>query len=284
MKSIEIHLDGNVDDTLKSLEYLIERLSPLPTLSNDDCALLDMSKVHYIGPDGIVLITGSVAEARRRNINVRVTTPAAPPAVGAFLEFSGFNHWMSGTPMPQQDHPGNVTIPLRQYKQSHHADPEPIRDLISRFEPVSEDLQVSLGVAVTECIQNVEDHAQSPIGAVGCARFMRRKREVRVALIDWGRGILNSLQPRYPVIQNAEEALRRVLHGGYSAKTRMNNQGRGIDNLRAVTTEAFGGDLFIISGNAAVEIRGRSQPRYHTLRCSFQGTAVCFSLPVHPRN
>lgn len=136
---------------------------------------------------------------------------------------------------------------------------------------------------MNECIQNIEDHAHSAIGGLGCARYMKGSREVRVALLDWGDGILKRLRVRYPDTRDEVHALQRVLFGGYTSKARPNNQGRGIDNLRSVTTEAFGGDLYIVSGRGAVDIKGGQPPRYVSLPHEFQGTAVCFTLPVHPR-
>ncbi len=284
MKELAISLEGSIDDQLASMRYLIEKLLPLRSLLAGAALNLDLSKLRYLGPDGVAMIAGSILEARQRGVTVQVNRPVQPKSLTAFLEFSGFNHRVLGTPMPDPSHPENVTVPLSRFVQSRHDDPEPIIRLVERFHPVSEDLRVSLEVSVNECVQNIEDHSRSVIGGMGCARFMKQSQQVRVSLIDWGQGILASLRRRYDDITTAEQALRRVLYGGYRAQTRVNNQGRGIDNLRSIVTEACGGDLFILSGNGAVEIRGRQNPKYFTGTYNFQGTLVCFTLPVEPRN
>jgi hypothetical protein len=211
-------------------------------------------------------------------------TSGVSTALAAFLQFSGFNRLLLNGPPPEVDHPQNVTVPLRLFDRSRHGDPEPVIQLISRFERVSDDLKLSLEISMAEVIQNIEDHSRSPIGGVGCARFMRGKlREVRVALIDWGEGILTSLQRRFPDTRDDIHALQRVLYGGFSALTRSNNLGRGIDNLRSVVAEQFRGDLYIVTGKGAVDIHGHAAPRYAAIPYRFEGTAVCFTLPVRPR-
>jgi hypothetical protein len=278
-----IGIEGNVNDRFSSMRYLIECLWPLrETVAGTD-VVLDLTKLRYLGPDGAAMICGSVLEARQRRVNVNVQTNAEPNALSAFLQFSGFKQLVLAGEAPETGHPENVTVPLRRFDQSRHGDPEPVVKLVARFEPVSEDLRLSLEISMNECIQNIEDHAHSPIGGVGCARFIKGTSEVRVALVDWGESIFNSLRVRYPDTRDDVHALQRVLFGGYSAKTRRNNLGRGIDNLRSVVTESFGGDLYIISGQGAVDIHGRRPPRYDVLSHRFQGTAVCFTLPVHPR-
>lgn len=285
MDKLAISLEGNIDDRLASMKYLVKKLLPLRNLTAGTTAALDLSKLRYLGPDGVVMIAGSIVDAQQRGVQVQVNRPAQPNSLVGFLEFSGFNHLVLGTPLPDLTHPENVTVPLRRFVQSRHDDPEPIIRLVERFHPVSDDLRFSLEISVNECVQNIEDHALSAIGGMGCARFMKQSQQVRVSLVDWGQGILSSLRRRHSDTTTSEHALRRVLYGGYSARTKINNQGRGIDNLRSIATEAFGGNLFIFSGDGAVEIQGHRPPKYFSDPSNyFQGTVVCFTLPVQPRN
>lgn len=278
-----VSIEGNINDRLRSAQALIERLAPVRQSAAGDHVAMDLTKLRYLGPDGVAMIAGTIIEARQRGVQVEVRPPDGPPPLLAFLAFSGFNHEVLGGAAAEVDHPDNVTVPLRRFVRSRHTDPEPVVQLVSRFEPVSDDLRQSLEIAINECIQNIEDHANSPIGGLGCARFMAQQHEIRVALVDWGDGILCSLRRNHPDTRDDLQALQRVLSGGYSAKTRPNNLGRGIDNLRSVVTDFFGGNLYIVSGNAAADLRGQRPPQYHTLSSGFRGTAVCFTLPVQPR-
>ena len=131
-------------------------------------------------------------------------------------------------------------------------------------------------------MQNVEDHARSPIGAFGCARFLRNVRQVRFALVDCGEGVLKSLRRAHPEITSSRQALESIARGGYSARSRRNNLGRGISNLRSIVTEAFAGNAYIVSDDAAGEFRSGAPPKYHQLDFTYCGTAVCFTLPTEP--
>ena len=273
-------LEGNINDTVNSLRFLADRLSPLRDCGNDSPLTLDISRVKYLGPDGATMLCGSVLEARNRGIDIDVRWPEEPPALEAFINFSGLRHFLAAQALPDQQHPENVTVALRNFEQSRVNDSDPILELIARFKSISEKLRESLEIAVNETVQNIADHSHSSIGGWGCARFMARDGEVRVSLMDWGDGILTTLRRRHPDTSSDRQALERVLFGGYSALSRRNNLGRGIDNLRMVVTKAMGGKLFILSGYAAVEAKANGEPRYSDLEHGFRGTAVCFSMPV----
>jgi len=274
-----ITIEGNLDDRMSSIVYLLTELRPLQDLRQGDREAVNLEKVRYMGPDAITLVSGSILSARDRGVEVAVVPPSEPPALLAFLDLSGFNHSILGRPVPDPAQPGNVTVALRRFDQSRHSDPDPILDLIARFETVSEDLRVALSICFAEVVQNIEDHSRSPIGGLGCARYIQRDHEVRVALCDWGEGILRSLRRRYPDTQDDERALRLVLFGGYSSLSRANNAGRGIDNLRTIVTNSEG-NMIIISGNGAADLRGRKEPRYSVHSFGFKGTGVFFTLPI----
>lgn len=277
-----LRLQGNINDRLNSFIYVARELAPLRHRREGDRVELDLTQLRYLGPDGVCLIAGAIMEARERGVVIDVRVPNEPAPLVAFLAFSGFNRWILGTAPPESGHPDNVTVPIRQFHQSRHQDPKPIVDLINRFEPVTDDLKLSLEICVAELVQNVEDHAQSPIGALGCARFLRNVRQVRFALVDFGEGVLNTLRRAHPEVASGRQALESIARGGYSARSRRNNLGQGITNLRSIVTEAFAGNAYIVSGDAAGEFRSNAPSRYRTLDYTFGGTAVCFTLPTEP--
>ncbi len=175
--------------------------------------------------------------------------------------------------------PECVTVPLKQLEHTRHQDAEPVFRLIRAYTELTEDTQVSLGVAYAEIVQNVEDHARSPIGAVSCARYLTGREEVRVAVVDLGEGIRATLARKHPDTLDARQALARVLDGGWSAQSRPNNFGRGLSNIRLSVT-ALGGELFIVSETASALMAGRRAPRFGTLPFRFPGTCVFFTLPT----
>jgi hypothetical protein len=279
-----IDFEGNLDDRLNSFLYVAQKLLPLSKMNVGDEACVDLTRVHWLGPDGVSLIAGAILDARQRGGVVQVVLPSRPPDLVAFLGFSGFDQIACGNAPPDATSLENATVPLRQFRRALHQDPQPLVDVIAKFEPVSEELKLSLEVRITELVQNVEDHAKSQVGAVGCARFIQSTGQVRVALVDFGQGIMTSLQGRYPEVTTAVQALQLIAHGGYSAKSRRNNLGRGFDNLRSIVTEAFEGSLYVVSEAASAEFKSGSVATYHPLDFTFWGPAVYFTLPTKAKS
>ncbi|MGB7157875.1 MAG: hypothetical protein WBD40_07400 [Tepidisphaeraceae bacterium] len=126
MDGLTIRIEGNINDRLSSMRYLIESLRPLSGSAQGSRMTLDLLKLRYLGPDGVAMIAGAVIEARHRGIDVNVLVGNEPQALVAFVEFSGFNHLVLNAPPPDPRHPENVTVPLRRFDQSRHGDPEPV--------------------------------------------------------------------------------------------------------------------------------------------------------------
>lgn len=112
------------------------------------------------------------------------------------------------------------------------------------------------------------------------ARYIESSREVRVGIVDRGLGIAVKLREQYPDTATSELALRRVIQGGFSSRSRPNNMGLGVSNLFGLV-KASGGRMALFTGDAFAEVHGdMPQPVIRPAGCIFPGTAVFFSLPV----
>lgn len=274
-----ISLEGVFDDDLADIRRLVGRLAILNDSSESRRVLVDLQRVEQIGLAAITLMAGSLLAARRRGTPVEVIGPSNPQLINR-LQLAGFDRLINDVTSAQSTPTEGDMVPLQVFGPSLHVGADPILKTLERFEHVSEDLRFALEIAVNECVDNIDDHSQSPIGGIGCARYIAETRAVRIAMVDWGRGIGRTLRGGYADIFNDEQALRRVMFGGYTAKSRPHNLGRGLDNLRGIVADAFGGDLVIFSGSASVGFKGRETPRYNTELAPFQGTIVCFTLPM----
>lgn len=121
-------------------------------------------------------------------------------------------------------------MPLRQIVTARWSDPTPIIQLVNHYLAIAEEPEEYLRICVHEVIQNIENHAESPIGGVMCARYMSSAQQVRVAIVDRGIGICTTLK-RQHADTTPENPLRRVLKGKVSAMSRPNNAGLGLCNL-----------------------------------------------------
>lgn len=269
----------NLQDSEKAIIAFLNRLHP--AFASNSGWTLDLSTCQYIGPDAATLIAALYHAARLKNTPVKVILPSSSPKLDAFCHFSGLKHLLnSESPPPDTSHPDCVTVPLRQIRKALHADTDPIIRLVQSFGQVPDSFVERLGFAFSEVIQNVEDHSQSPIGTMTCARYIRKTSEVRVAIVDTGLGIGTTLRKKHPTIASNADALRLVLTGGYSAHSKLNNAGRGIDNLRT-TIVGGGGSIVLLSEDVHTTLRPDHPPKI-TPNLRFPGTAVFFTLPINP--
>lgn len=201
------------------------------------------------------------------------------PRLDAFCHFSGLKHALENGPPPDPGHPRSETVPL-QYAEAARADTgTPLIHLLRRHIRLSDESEEYLRLCLQETVQNVADHAESPFGGIWCARFVETRREVRVACVDGGIGIVQALSKQIEV-GSSFAALRMVFEGGHSSRSRENNMGLGISNLQNWVHSLSGG-LIVISGDAAgIRHPQALNPSFEELPFRFPGTGVFFTVPV----
>jgi hypothetical protein len=266
-----------LNDSPQSMTSFLRRIRPILEASAGAWHL-DLTKCTYIGPDAAAILVATHLDAVMRGVEARVTLPSGNPALDAFLKFSGVAHYLTGVPLPQSD--PDLVIPVRVQTRASFNDPDPIIKLISRHASLEVDTEEYLRICINEVVQNVEDHAESPVGCVTCARFLKNVGEVRVAIVDRGRGIGTTLREKHPGIKSTAEAMQRVIEGGYSAKSRPTNQGLGVSNLSNIVIRQLNGELFIVSEDAFADGKSGRLPFARLSGVRFQGTGVFFSVPL----
>jgi hypothetical protein len=272
-------IDFNLDDSWRSIRQFLTRLGSIVTEPSHGPWTLDLTQARYIGPDAAAVIAACVLDARRCGHQAAVLLPENPPQLAAFCKYAGLRHLLLGEPLPDPDDPRSETVPIMRFEQCHYYASSAVNQLIRRHVQMTTPAEEYLRICFNEVVQNVEDHALSPVGAIACAKFMRQSSEVRVAIADRGRGIFRTLRDRHPAITNSVEAMSRVIRGGISAQSKANNLGLGISNLCAIVQEQMQGSIFIISGD--VLYCGAPRPDIQMLATPYQGTVACFTLKVN---
>jgi hypothetical protein len=187
---------------------------------------------------------------------------------------------LEGGAPPDTEHPENETLPITRLAAGPGLESEKIIRLVRRHAALGDDEAEYLRIAFNEVVHNVIDHAASPVGTVYCARYLSRTGEVRLAVVDRGATIPEVLWGRHPHLSPSQAALRAVIRGGVSSKSRDNNMGLGISNL-AHFAQNHAGRLGIVSRDAVAEVRadGHVLTRSQT-NLWFQGTCVFLSMRV----
>jgi hypothetical protein len=269
-----------LDDRFETILQFCESLSALWSAPPGEEWTLDLTGCEYLGPDAATLVFTTFLMGKQMGQHPKVLLPSSPPKVSAFCAFSGLDHYLLKGDRPNPDHPDNETIPLQQFYQTIGNQAAAITRLIRRhFVELSEDAEFYFGTAFSEVVQNIEDHAESPIGGVSCARYFSRSKHVRVAIADRGVTIAGSLGRQGPPTSD-EHALRLVFVGGRTSKSKVRNLGLGIHNLSQIVTN-LGGELTIYSGNGVATLEsGTPSPQFRTVPIRYPGTAVFFHLNV----
>ena len=90
--------------------------------------------------------------------------------------------------------------------------------------PLSENLIQCLNYCFWEAIDNIHEHAKSPIGGYAVAQYYPKSKQIEIVIADTGRGIFNSLRenPQYASFTE-KEAIECCIKQGYTR----GNAGRG---------------------------------------------------------
>ncbi len=275
-------IDFNLNDSSQSITALLVRIQPvLSALDNEinDIPAINLEACGYIGPDAVAILASLVHQAKDSNRTLKLILPDEPPELVAFCAYAGLTTLITGSPLPDPNHPRCETIPLTLIGEHPYAHVERLVTLVRRHLPdLREDNAEYLRIAFGEVIQNVTDHAHSPFGAVVSARYFSGTRQIRVAIVDRGRGIPTTLRTRFPDLKRDSQTLDAVLEGQHSSKSRESNMGLGIHNL-AQFTRLLGGDLVLVSGNAWAHTGSGIVSRSHDVnKWTFAGTGVFFML------
>ena len=285
-----VRIQGRVEDlSPRAVPAFIGWLQPIlsAAVGSSWQLNLDGGDHGYFGPTAAVVVASSLLLAKTQRQQATVTLPQAPPALAAFCMFSGLTfiaqHGELAAP-PATDPPESETAPLQQFRKMNWGGSTPLVRLIRRHLPgLGSDSEDLLRTCYSEIVQNIEDHSQSPIGGVICARYFTNLHEIRIAVADRGIGIGESLRQSKTAtrmrIRDDSHALELVLQGGVTSKSRANNMGQGISNLAAIAS-GNGGRLMILSGNAHAVVDSENTHIHSSAKSAFPGTLVLLSLRV----
>jgi hypothetical protein len=275
-------IDFNVDDTAQSIAALLVRLRPVTDAlaSGAQLPTINATTCQYLGPDAAAILAALWLRARAYGRTLAVALPQSPVALASFCRFVGLEQLLSGGPAPDRDHPENETHPITVARGSPGLWTQPIVTLVRRHAEMGDDEEEYLRIGLHEVLQNVEDHARSSIGAVLCGKYFSASKQVRIAIVDGGEGVLAALRRTNPQLPDTKTALQKIIQGGYSSKSRDTNMGLGISNL-AQFVRHLKGSLVIVSGDAIAETRSDKPVRVQSRPgMNYQGTGVFFSMRV----
>ncbi len=111
----------------------------------------------------------------------------------------------------------------------------------------------SLGLTVVEALNNISDHANSPISGFISTQYIPNKCKLTISICDFGVGIPNNvneyLNKAGKQRLNDVKALEMALFQGFSTYSKPHNRGFGLDNILS-NVKASNGEIEIVSNKA----------------------------------
>lgn len=110
----------------------------------------------------------------------------------------------------------------------------------------------TFGLLLGEIFDNIEEHSEAE-NVYLFAQYWFKTNACEICVLDDGQGIYKSLRKAGRNVKDSEDALRKILETGLSAKTEFGiiKRATGIKNIRsAIINKEINGEFFIMSGDS----------------------------------
>jgi len=144
------------------------------------------------------------------------------------------------------------------------------------------DLKHYLQYLFLELMNNVADHANSPIGGYTMAQYYPKEKKIQFVVADRGVAFLKNIQLNFPNIDNEEQAIFKALEKGItSTETKVygdttKNAGFGLYAMSKIL-DMTGGKFIIISNNTLVRYEN-GEFSTKQLNSTWKGVVVSFEF------
>lgn len=211
---------------------------------------LDFTKVTFIEPVGVVVLSNLIEYLKKIGVSVWFKGHSIRTKCTEFLDDSGFFEQYLKKRIFTGSSLRSTTIPLQLIAKKEFTG-----YLYMRLTPwigsevgLSEKSLSALRTSLEEIFHNVSDH--SGVG-IGCtfAQHYPTKREIQIAVSDFGAGIPNVVRTKLPTISDPD-ALKKACEEGFSTQSNVQNRGAGLPNLMRYVTQRNDGNVLIASGQA----------------------------------
>jgi len=212
----------------------------------------NFAKLDFIEPVGIVVLSNLIQYFHKMKVKVTFTGHKTNSNANHFLDDAGFFNQYLGKYAFQSSSQRSTTRELMLVSNS-----EATNYLYFNLMPwiglevnLSDDSLSSLRSSIEEIFHNIRDHSGVEIGCV-FAQHYPRKKEIQIAISDFGQGIPTLVRTKLPKISDTD-ALRKACEEGFTTKCNVRNRGAGLTNLMRYITLRNNGTVLISSGNAQI--------------------------------
>jgi len=236
----------------------------------------DFSQCGFLRPNAVVFLGGLARVIGDRGGKARFDVATMRGDVRTNLEQNGFAHAMGADLPPWK---GN-SIPYREdFQQDEDGVVEYLKDnwLGRGWVNVSHELVNAIAGQMWEIYANAFEHSGSRVGVLSCGQYFRQRRELVLAVADFGVGIPSNARFHAGNAElSGEEAMQWAFVRGTSTAQKPGPRGMGLDLLKDFMRVSHG-VLVIYShdGYARIDERGET---YQNSPAFFEGTLVQVTL------
>lgn len=128
--------------------------------------------------------------------------------------------------------------------------------------------------SIVEAFYNIFDHANAKGNAYIQIMYSKLREEIIIAIVDLGRGLVNTVKEFDKSIIDDCEAMKLAITPSFTISSTEHNKGWGLDNILSSTSS-----VRIVSGHALLT-KCYDDIRYDSLDYSFPGTLIDFSVKL----
>lgn len=273
-RTIPLPVSATVNDTYQLLQLSAEAESATEAVD------LDASNTSRFGPLGVAIVAASAAIRRQAGLDTELILPKSE-GVRAFVSEVALDRAVAGTAV------NAGALELRQFHTLDAVYTERVAQMLLHGVPgMTEAQSYPIQLCLNELLQNVFEWAESPIGCFVLARWYKKTRSVRLAVVDRGIGIPAALRrEKVHDLHRADDAaaIEAAVTTPQLTSRRNRIGGLGLKTIREVVC-GRDGRLTIVSLRAKVTWSGSRTSKFKSP--ALRGTAVEIDIrptaPFHP--
>ena len=127
-----------------------------------------------------------------------------------------------------------------------------------------------VSISMVEAFYNISDHAKAGENAFSLIMYNTDRKELKVAISDWGKGIVGTVREYDNSIKSDKEALERAIQDDFTISSTTHNKGKGLSNILSCSDV-----VRIFSGNALL-LKTSDQLKIFEVGFYYPGTLIYF--------
>jgi anti-sigma regulatory factor (Ser/Thr protein kinase) len=133
----------------------------------------------------------------------------------------------------------------------------------------------AISISMVEAFYNISDHAKAGENAFSLIMYNHKRKELKVAISDWGKGIVGTVREFDPSIKSDKEALERAIQDDFTISSTTHNKGKGLSNILSCSDV-----VRIFTGNALL-LKSSEQLKIFEAGFYYPGTLIYFDKDLN---